>query len=161
VRALCLLVAVLLAISGAPAAADTGFTVEERVPLGGGNTNDCTGEFFAISGYFHTKVHMSVTLDGRTNVTTEFNLESVQGVAVVTGARYVETAETSTMSNSDADGIPQTKNYEADVRMTRLGEDGIFVAGDDSYSRILVHFTVNANGTTTVNRADVTAISCR
>ena len=42
----------LLGLIAGPAAADTGFTVEQRVPLAGGNTNDCTGEFFTITGYF-------------------------------------------------------------------------------------------------------------
>ncbi|HEY8825338.1 MAG TPA: hypothetical protein VIP07_10670 [Candidatus Limnocylindria bacterium] len=149
----------LLGLVAGPAAGDTSFTVEQRVPLAGGNTNDCTGEFFTITGYFHTKVHMSMTLDGRTNTTTEFNLESVKGVAL-SGARYVETAETSTMWNRDLDMVPQTSNYKSDVLMNRLGEDGSYVLGDDSYTMVLVHYTVNANGTTTVDRMDVT-ITCR
>ncbi|HEY8785558.1 MAG TPA: hypothetical protein VIN63_03695 [Candidatus Limnocylindria bacterium] len=129
----------LLALLAGPATADTGFTIEQRIPLAGGNTNDCTGEFFTITGYFHTQVHLSMTLNGRTNTTTEFNLEAAKGVGVITGARYVETAETSQMWNRDLDS---------------------FVLGDDSYTMVLMHYTVNANGTTTVDRVDVT-ITCR
>jgi len=80
-----------------------------------------------------------MTLNGRTNTTTEFNLEAAKGVGVITGARYVETAETSQMWNRDLDS---------------------FVLGDDSYTMVLMHYTVNANGTTTVDRVDVT-ITCR
>jgi hypothetical protein len=149
-----------LALAASPVLADTSFTVEQRVPLAGGNTNDCTGEFFSITGFFHTKVHMSTTLDGRMNTTTEFNLESVKGVVVATGVTYVETAETSTMWNRDLDSVPQTSNYESHVLMNRLGEDGSFIAGDDSYSKVLMHYTVNANGTVTVQRAEFT-FECR
>ena len=100
-----------------------------------------------------------MSLSGRTTTTKEFNLEAVKGTAL-SGARYVETAEESIMWNRDLDMVPQTGNYKSNVLMTRLGEDGAFVLGDDSYTMVLMHYTVNANGTTTVDRLDVT-ITCR
>ena len=148
----------MLALFATPALSDT--IVEQHIPLAGIFTNDCTGEAFNVTGYFHTKIHMNVTLDGRITTSNEFNLESVKGVALVGGATYVMTAETSQMWNRDFDFVPQTANYESHTIMNRLGENGTFVLGDDLYNKVLAHLTVNGNGTTTVNRVEFT-FDCR
>ncbi len=160
--AVSIIVAALLLVAVVPstASADTGVTIEQRVAFAGILTNGCTGEMFDSTGYFHTKTHQSVSLDGRLNTTTEFNFEDIKGIALVTGATYIAAAETSSSWQRDFDFVPQSRTDEDDVVMNRLGEDGTFVLGDDLYQKILMHYTVNANGTVTVNQVDI-EFQCR
>jgi len=152
--------ALLLVAVPSTASADTGVTIEQRVAFTGILTNGCTGEMFDSTGYFHTKTHQSVSLDGRLNTTTEFNFEDIKGIALVTGATYIAAAETSSSWQRDFDFVPQSSTYEDDVVMNRLGENGTFVLGDDLYQKVLVHYTVNANGTLTANQFDID-LRCR
>jgi len=156
------IVAALLLVAVVPstASADTGVTFEQRVAFAGFETNACTGEEFYATGYFHIKTHQSVSLDGRLNTTTEFNFEDIKGIALVTGATYIEAAETSSSWQRDFDFVPQSSTYEDDVVMNRLGENGTFVLGDDLYQKVLMHYTVNANGTLTANQFDID-LRCR
>jgi hypothetical protein len=142
-----------------PALADTDFTVEEQVPLAGTFTNDCRAEQFVVTGFLHTKNHVTVGLDGSIHMYTGFNFQDVHGTAA-SGARYVMTAESNRSWNSAADGAPQEGNYVANLLMNRLGEDGLPVLGDDLYQKILAHYTVNGNGVTKVDRYEVT-FDCR
>ena len=156
VKRVIVITGLLLGLMAPPARADD--TIEYRVPFLIISTNGCVTPFetFQGTGFFHVKVHMSVGADGSTHASTEFNVESAQATAVIPPfARYVETAETSTSSNAASDTVPREETREDHVSFIRLGETGTYVFGDDLYQKVLAHMTVNANGQTTVDRAEI------
>ena len=155
---------VLLALLSGTASADPGDTVEQRIPFLAIQTNTCITppETFQGTGFFHVKTHTSLGADGRLHVSNEFNVESVQAVALVSGKRYVMTAETSDSSNTDTtDLAPREGTFEDHLLFIRQGEDGTLINGDDLYQKGFAHFTVNANGVTTVDRGPEFTFECR
>jgi hypothetical protein len=151
-----LIVVVGGALAFAPgAAADTAFST--RTPISFSDTNPCTLEPFAGTGFLHMTVSSNLSTSGMVTSHTEANLESLQAVTM-TGAKYVVPAETSeTVGFDSTDLMPFHETVELDEQFIRLGEDGTFVLGDDFYEHIIAHVTVNANSVITVNNFTVQA----
>jgi hypothetical protein len=111
-----------LAVGGVAVAADsetTDFTI---------TTFTCVpGDVVTLTG----KQHTTMGDDGRVYV----NLSDVKGVAMPSGNRYVETS----INHFDPDGNMVLNGH---VILTRLGEDGTLVTGDDLHFR----FQMQAGG---------------
>ena len=130
---------------------------ETRTPFNFTLMNSCTHELFTGSGVLHQKT----TLQTAPNYheTAELNLENAKGVTL-SGVRYVVPEQVSNHFIVDTDSAPANETFEAVEKFIRQKEDGTFVAGDDFYVRFKIHFTINANHTTTVSFSDFT-IDCR
>jgi hypothetical protein len=120
--------------------------------------NPCIGEFIAIQGFVHTKVHVDTTAD-KTHFSTEFNWQDMKGVGLTSGATYVVVNAQSVSVNVSAP-FPQIITVEQSVHFIRQGEDGTLVLEDDFHVKTKFHFTVNANGVVTVNKNEFT-VECR
>ena len=146
----------LLAMPASRAAAQPVVT-ETHVPFNFSLFNQCTGELFTGSGFFHEKITSQSSPNFHESV--EMNLENAQGFTS-SGVRYVVTGQQSSHTIFDTDSAPADQTFELMFHFIRQGEDGAFVAGDDFYLREAAHFTINANGDFTVSFSDI-RIDCK
>jgi hypothetical protein len=152
----CTAVAALVAVSGASSASAA--TINFDVPINGTVTNDCTGELITISGTQHVKATDNSSLAG-IKYQIEMNLTGVKGTTL-TGTRYVMNDQTSDMSHAEFDpfgNVQQT--FENTTNLTRQGESGALVTGDDFRLHALAHLTVS-NGVIRSEKTDLNA-DCR
>jgi hypothetical protein len=125
----------------------------ERVPLAGSfaiNTCPPEEEVEIVSGFLHTVVTGEI---GGTSedVTIQVNAEDVEGVGLVTGARYTQPAN-STEEITITD-VPPTLRQEFDLRYRLIREGSL----DDLWFRLTFTLTIPP-GTEDVRRLE---IECR
>ena len=142
-----------LGATGASAA-----TINFDVPVTGAVPNDCTGEMVIIEGTQHVKVtNNSSLLSIKSQMET--NLTGVKG-STATGVRYVMNDQMSDMQHADFDPSGSVQmTVEQTTNLTRQGETGGLLTGDDFRLHVLTHFTV-ANGVPRADRMDLSA-DCR
>jgi len=133
-----------LALAGA-GAADTSVTA----PYANGAFNDCNYELVTVQGMFHMVESTMIDANGE-HFHVTVNLSDVKGVALVSGARYVQVSTQTQTSNLDFNGASEQTSELTEV-LNRLGEDGTL---DDELLRVSFHMTVNANGVPTIDRTD-------
>jgi hypothetical protein len=148
--------AILALALAAPVGADVTFNTTE--PYSETAENTCTGDFVQLMGTMHTVMRMSVLDGGHTHFGGSTEFGGLNGTTV-DGVRYVETRIENFGGSFDSDFMPSETNTETLQILTRLGEDGSFVEGDDLRVHISAHVTVNANGTFTVDRTD-SSVQC-
>lgn len=129
----------------ATGAADTSTTI----PYASLALNECNDEVVDVQGMIHTTEGSSVDADG-THFHVTVNLVGVKGVALGSGARYVESDTQTETSNFNFDGASEANVVETRT-LNRLGEDGTL---DDFRYHLRFHMTVNANGVITVDRTE-------
>ena len=139
--------ALVLAATGA---ADTSTTV----PYSNLAFNDCNGEFVNVQGMIHMTEGLTVDANG-THSHVTVNLVGVKGIAIGSGARYVESDTQTETSNFQFDGASEANVVETQI-LNRLGEDGTL---DDLRYHLRFHMTMNANGVITVDRTE-SEITC-
>ena len=132
-------------------------SVDTHMPFSFVAFNPCTGEGFTGSGFSHVKFTFQFTPNF--HISVEENVESAQGVTA-SGVRYVAPEQTSFHVIIDSDSAPVNQTVEEMLQFIRQAEDGSLLMGDDSYVRMKVHATVNANGDLTVFFSDFT-MTCR
>jgi hypothetical protein len=133
-------------------AADNSITV----PYVNEASNDCNGEIVEVQGTMHIGEHSTTNANGTHDEFT-INLVGVKGVALGSGARYVE-SDTDTGSDYISTDFVPTEITHVETRiLTRLGEDGTL---DDLRYYLRFHMTINANGVPTVDRTE-SSIECR
>jgi hypothetical protein len=161
-RVLWVLPLLLTAVLGLPSAASGAIvkTVETHTPLTDVRFNPCTGESLVITGFFHSRVYFDVALDGRTHFVLEFNLQNMKATAP-TGVTYVVKESIETHTNAGSTFIPFNTEFNFVEHYVRAGETGALVDDDDFYLGFRQHITVNANGTTTVQRLTSNDDTCR
>lgn len=144
------------ALAGACALAGTSAAgTSVTTPFSGEAINNCNGELVTVEGNIHTTASTTTDTNG-THFHVTVNLSDVKGVALVSGARYVEVLTQTQTANFSFDGASE-QNGETTQILNRLGEDG---TPDDFYTHVSFHMTVNANGVPTVDRTD-SRIDCR
>jgi hypothetical protein len=158
-RAVPLLVTVALALPGAASAAIVN-TVDTHTPFADARFNPCTAEPLAITGFFHSRVYFDVGLDGSTHFLLEFNLENMKATTAM-GATYVVKESIETHTNAQSAFVPFNTEFNFVEHYVRSGENGALVDDDDFYLGFRFHVTVNANGTTTVQRLTSNDDTCR
>jgi len=125
----------------------------ERVPLAGSfaiNTCPPEEEVQIVSGFLHTVVTGEIGATTE-DVTIQVNAEDVEGVGLVTGARYTQPA-TSKEEITITD-VPPTLRQEFDLRYRLIREGSL----DDLWFRFTFKLTVPP-GTDDVSRLE---IECR
>ena len=152
----CMVVAgVALGTGAATASAET---ITFDVPVSGFVTS-CTGEAVFIEGTMHVKSTGKVSVAG-TKSQTEMNLTGVKGTTA-TGVRYVLNQQSSDMQHAEFDVLGNVQaTYEQTDILTRQGETGLPMLGDDLRLHLLIHLTINGNGVPTAQKNDLRA-ECR
>jgi hypothetical protein len=143
----------LLAVIAFPVAAAADSVVITHTPVSLWLFNTCRSEPFLAQGFMHVQDHLLLKADGSLHHHLEVNLQNMKGAAL-SGARYVVTHSESVPTNADSDFAPFTSSFIFKEHYARLGEDGTILGGDDFFIYFRLHLTVNANGTTTVQRLD-------
>jgi hypothetical protein len=157
--ALPLLVSAALGLPGVASAAIVK-TVDTHTPYTDSRVNPCTGEPLVITGFMHSRVYFDVGLDGSTQFVLEFNLENMKATAL-SGATYVVKENIETHTNAQSGFVPYNTEFNFVQHYVRAGETGTLLDGDDFYLAFRMHVTVNANGSTTVQRLVSNDDSCR
>ena len=151
--------AIVAVSAGAGAASASAATITEDVPIAGTVVNDCTGETIVIDGTAHLKVTDNSSEDG-INSHIEMHLTGVKGIAMLTGALYVMSSETSDVQHAEFDpsGDAQLTMEESTI-LNRQGETGALLTGDDFRLHVIAHLTVT-NGFPKASKFELRA-DCR
>jgi hypothetical protein len=117
--------------------------------------DSCTGESVHVSGTIH--IVTVVTLDGGGGTHTEmhFNVQGVSGVGLSTGTQYRGIHTETHSSNSDGPA-PSEFTTRIDIKLISEGASSNLTIRD-----VLVHVTVNADGTVTASIDNVTVGECQ
>lgn len=150
--------AALAAAVVVPAAVLAETIVNQTIPFSGSAFNACTDELVTITGNVHTTTRVTVSGD-RIHEGVTVHITGVEGTTL-TGVRYVEMDVSNQETNFSTDFAPSEFTAERTMNLTRLGEDGTFVAGDDLRVHVIAHMTVNADGGITADKVDE-SIECR
>jgi hypothetical protein len=152
----CMAVAAMTAGVSAPGAWAATTTFD--LPVSGPVFNECTGEWVVIDGTSHNKVTDNTTLAG-IKFQVESNLTGVKGTTA-TGARYVMNQQSSDMEHAEFDLLGDAQvTIEQTINLTRQGDSGALLTGDDFRLHVLTHLTV-VNGATKAANNDIRA-DCR
>lgn len=122
----------------------------------------CTGEPLLMTGTIHLRTTFNQSTAGTILIGQEANLSGVKGTGMMSGVRYVMNRQFTDFSRSSA--VPTggfSSTFEFKELLTRQGESGTLVLGDDFYARILVHLTANANGVPTATKVEFPEAECR
>jgi hypothetical protein len=150
-----LLVIACMAAAGTWAATASAATTNFDIPITGSVVSLCTGDTVLITGTMHVKATDNSSVDGLKSQ-MEMNLTGVKGTTV-TGARYVMNDQVSDMQHADFDPFGNAQmTTENTTILTRLGESGALVTGDDFRLHVLTHLTVT-NGVTRAQKSDLRA----
>ena len=147
-----LLAIACMAAAGSGAATASAATTTFDVPFSGTVVSDCTGDTVLVTGTMHVKQTDNSSLDSLKSQ-IETNLTGAKGTGTLTGARYVMNDQVSDMQHADLFGDAQT-TMENTTILTRLGESGALVTGDDLRLHVLAHLTVT-NGVTRAQKFDL------
>ena len=143
--------AIVVVAAGAGAANASAETINEDVLFTGPFTSSCTGETIAMEGTTHIKTTTNSSRDGDTKSQIEMNLTGVRGIGMLTGARYVMNTQSSEMAHAEADPDGNAQmTTEQTIILTRQGETGALLTGDDFRLHVIFHFTVTKGVPTAV-----------
>ena len=150
-----LLVIACMAAAGSGAATASAATINFDVPFSEPVVSSCTGDTVLVTGTMHFKATDNSSLAG-TKSQLETNLTGAKGTTV-TGARYVMNDQVSDMQHAEFEPFGNAQmTMENTTILTRLGESGALVTGDDLRLHVLTHLTVT-NGVTRAQKFDVRA----
>lgn len=140
------LLTVLVARLGAglvPAAPTLGAspTQNVRVPLAFTTDVSCTGEPIAFEGTMHLVLHSGDTANG-SHPRAHAN-QHLEGVGLVTGARYIGVFSENAGSNVAARGQASNTTLVQNFHIIRQGES---TPADDYSEHIFIHLTLTATG---------------
>ena len=131
--------------------------LNQTIPYSAMTFNTCTDELVFVEGSLHTTMRLGTSGD-RTHEGVHVQSTGVQGTTLA-GARYVE-MEIQNQQFNYTGLAPFEFTDERTHNLTRLGEDGSFVEGDDLRFHSIIHITVNANGILTVDKSEFSS-DCR
>lgn len=128
-------------------------TTNENIPFSGTLINQCNGDTVTFSGTLHVTNTMTTDADGGTHLKTHINYQDVTGTGSPSGINY----RVGTVSNeiiNDNDGPQSTATFISTVKLIAPGP------ALNTFLRIVVHITINANGETT-STVDEMSFECR
>jgi hypothetical protein len=135
--------AVVAAAFGVGAGNASAATINFYLPVNGAVLNDCTGEEVVINGTMHVKATDN-TSPAAIKYQLEANLTGVTGTALVTGARYVMNNQNSDMGHAEFGAFGNVQQtIETSTILTRQGETGTFLVGDDFRLHAIAHLTIS------------------
>lgn len=147
----------VVAMAGPGVGSASAATITFDVPFSDLVPNDCTGEMMLVTGTTHVKATDNSSLGG-IKAQMEMNLTGAKGTGILTGARYVMNDQISDMQHADVFGDAQV-TVENTTILTRQGESGALLTGDDFRLHAIAHLTVT-NGVTRAEKTDLRA-ECR
>jgi hypothetical protein len=154
--ALALGIGALVSATGATA----GPALTQTIPFSIVLMNTCAGtpaEEFLATGTVRMVESFNVSADGTFLLHTEMSASGAQGVTLLPPfKKYVFVDSQGETATADTP-FPAEDTFEWTIQFIRQGEDGTLLPGDDLYFDLRAHFTINANGETTVdfNRSEL------
>jgi hypothetical protein len=117
--------------------------------------DSCTGEGVHVTGSIHAVTVATVDADGGTHTDFHFNVQGVSGVGLVTGTQY-RGIHTETHSSNSDEPTPSEITTRIDIKLISEGDSSNLTIRD-----VLLHVTVNADGTVTASIDNVTTGDCQ
>lgn len=148
------LVAVLLAAALSIAA---GVVSNTTVPIPPNRVlaDPCTGEGVLVTGEVHQVMVQTIDANGGTHTEMHFNVEGVSGVGLITGTHY-RGIHTETHSTNSSDSGASEFTTVIDIKLIAEGSASNLTIRD-----VLIHTTVNADGTTTATVDNMSVGECQ
>jgi hypothetical protein len=144
--------------SGAPSVAVTSAGVVSNtitpIPVNAVIFDSCTGEGVHVTGTIHLVTVLTEDASGGTHTQMHFNVQGVSGVGLVSGIKY-RGIHTETLS-SNSHGSASDSTTVIDIKLISQGASSNLTIRD-----VLIHVTVNANGTTTASIDSITTGDCQ
>jgi hypothetical protein len=146
----------VVAMAGPGVGSASAATITFDLPFSGLVPNDCTGEMVLVTGTTHVK-QTDNSSPGGIKSQIETNLTGAKGTGTLTGARYVMNDQVSDMQHAEFDPFGNAQmTMENTTNLTRLGESGALVTGDDVRLHVLAHLTIS-NGVLRAQKFDLRA----
>jgi len=114
----------------------------------------CTGEGVLVTGEIHRVSVTTLDANGGTHTEMHFNVEGVSGVGVITGIHY-RGIHTETHSSNSSGSVASEFTTVIDIKLIAEGSASNLTIRD-----VLIHTTVNADGTTTATIDNVSVGVC-
>jgi hypothetical protein len=108
-----------------------------------------------VTGTIHLVTVVTVDARGGTHTEMHFNVQGVSGVGLITGTQYRGIHTETHSSNSDGPA-PSEFTTRIDIKLISEGASSNLTIRD-----VLLHVTVNADGTVTATIDDVTLGECQ
>jgi hypothetical protein len=115
--------------------------------------DSCTGEGVHVTGTIHIVTAVTLDATGGTHTEMHFNVQGVSGVGLSTGIQYRGIHTETYSSNSNGASEFTTR---IDIHLISAGASSNLTIRD-----VLVHVTVNADGTVTASIDNVTTGECQ
>jgi hypothetical protein len=128
-------------------------TTNENIPFTSNMLNPCNGDSVTFSGTLHIVNTLTIDGSGGTHLKTHTNYQDVTGTGAPSGITY----RVGTVSNeiiNDSDGPQSNVTSISTVKLISPGP------ALNTFLRIVLHITINANGQTTSTVQEVSA-ECR
>jgi hypothetical protein len=126
-------------------------TVHERIPVAEIVANECTGEPIFLEGTLRSDIHITQDPGGTFHVIIRQTF-AAQGVGITSGDQYVLHNVNNVFTKVEVMEPDEVEPVVFTTRNTlRFIRQGSATPEDDLLADVFVHFTVNANGETTVD----------
>jgi hypothetical protein len=142
-------------IDATDAAAGPAFT--QTTPMTYMGTNTCTGEAFLGSGNMHFTLSENLSASGALQHHLNARIDGLQAVTL-NGKKYVVQ---DTFNHEFVFSGADEETFDVTVHYIRVGEDGMFILGDDFYEYLRTHITANANGMVTASKVSTNDVPCQ
>jgi hypothetical protein len=116
--------------------------------------SQCAGEVLHFTGAFHWNFHTVIDAKGGFHSVFIANDHNLSGVGLTSGIKYREVGATTEVFNVRG-AAPQEGTVTLTLNFIGQGP------GNNAINKFHFHYTVNANGTTTVNFLNSTQILCQ
>jgi hypothetical protein len=118
--------------------------------------NGGLGEEVIVTGRLHETLHVTVTAKGNAQIKLHFQPQGVKGVGVTTGVVWAATGVTQEIATARLESLAGAVNtFVNNFRLIGPGP------GNNLVLHHVRHFTINANGTVTVERGnEIPEVSC-
>lgn len=147
----------LAAVLLAAALSSAGVVSNTTVPIPPNRVlfDSCTGEGVLVTGEIHQVIVQTTDANGGTHTDMEFNVEGVSGIGLITGTQY-RGIHTETHSSNSSDSGASEFTTVIDIKLIAEGSASNLTIRD-----VLIHTTVNADGTTTSTVDNISVGVCQ
>ena len=117
--------------------------------------SQCAGEELHFTGAFHLNIHTVIDAKGGFHSVFIANDHSISGIGLTSGIKYHEVGATTEVFNVSGDFAPQEGTITSTLNFIGQGP------GNNAINKFHFHYTINANGITTVEFLNSTQILCQ
>ena len=126
-----------------------------HVPVDFTAFSECAGEELHFTGAFHLNIHTVIDAKGGFHSVFIANDHSISGIGLTSGIKYHEVGATTEVFNVSGDFAPQEGTITSTLNFIGQGP------GNNAINRFHFHYTINANGITTVEFLNSKQILCQ